>query len=240
MRSIFLFFLLLPLACATTKVPPNPKGVQDGYQSFVPAKIVVLKCQNWIPFFDNHEQNSLLPELCPSIDSAIIQGFTNQPYMNGFTPKLVQQMLKKSDLDTHLDDLTAFWKRPVTTSPSSEGLLESYRNFTLPNPKWLVWLHQLSQATGYSDGLLLPLIVWVEESQDTVQGLLTFQRTLKLGLLLLDTNNGNVIWYGERASTLSQISVNGKESTTFVPWPKLLENSLTEELWMNFPGRLTL
>lgn len=252
-NSIGFFFLitapLLLKSCATvSEANRTPLGIQDAYQSYVPAKIAVLPSRKWpqtaplaLDITSNIDQDSL-DKILQSINSFIVNSFSNQPYMNGYTPTLVDSLMTKAGNKGYMSDIDTLWQTTVSEDCSvCHDPLLFYQQIIANREAWLMWLHQLSQHTKFSDAALVPFLTIVHEEQRETKGLLESTRSLKLILMLIDTNNAKLIWTGMNQASLSNKSIpsNNQTSPPFPSWSILEKNLLIEHIWHQFPGRIT-
>ena len=238
-----IFILLLFLGCATTDAPSIANfGIQPGVESYVPARIAVAPCQPWPSLADYKERGSValkadeLQELCHSFDEYVLKGFANQPYLHGYTPKVIAEMLKKSDHPDLMSQWDEHWQ-PQQKCEACSNSVAFYHTEMAVKISWQQWLNDLSKFTRHCDALLLPLILTATAEQQNDRGLRKSEKELALALFLIDTNNGKLIWAQSRNSGIHNESLQG-DFPPFPPWSSLSERLLTEALWKEFPGRL--
>ena len=238
------------IRCTTTRFETAQPGIQAGYSGFVPARIAVLPCRAWpdqtslVSTWHSNVSAATLAELCARVDRFVLQSFVNQPYMNGFTPKLVSKMMRKAGHKDYMSEIDDLWRVQVDTKACNYCAEPSlvYERLISRNPPWGLWLKRLSENTKYCDATLLPLLTNIHEGTADDRGLLEHRRHVSVFLMLIDTNSGRPIWTGKRQSTISSKLI--KESThhktaAFPKWSVVMGNLLTEQLWEEFPGRMT-
>lgn len=207
-------------SCATfypSAVQPKEQGIQPSYVSFVPARIAVLSCQDTSSIAAT-SKDAL--SMCDVFDQFVLKSFDNQPYMNGFTPKLVKQYLEKAGHKDHLSHFKNLWSF-ATPDASSEEFVK--------------WLNRLSISTKYADALLVPVLLKIEEKEDWDRGLKSYKHIIHAALVLIDTNSQKVIWWRERQGVITKLT---KEDRSL--WEDVAKNTFIPQFMEGFPGRLEL
>ncbi len=218
-------------------------GLQPLYQGFIPGQIAVLPCQIWPqqatyqyqPIGNAAPTDEII--LCKRIDQMVLDGFLQQPYMSGFTPKSVAKQMEATFPD-YIEKMQVLWKGPPC--PSCETPLEFYKKISAMEPNWLAWLKKVSEQTRYSDAVLLPFLLFAQEQQFDDRGMGTSRRAAGVLLLLLSTHDGSLIWGGKQTALL-ETQMQPSAAMLFPPypeWEKLYPALFTEGLWKGFPGRL--
>ncbi len=221
-------------------------GLQPLYQGFIPGQIVVLPCQVWPQQATYQFQpigNASLADrevLCTRTDQMVLEGFLQQPYMSGFTPKSVAKQMEASFPD-YIEKMKALWAGPPC--PSCETPLDFYKKVSMAQPNWLSWLQRVSQSTRYSDAVLLPFLLFAQEQQFQDRGVGTSRRAVGILLLLVSTHDGSLIWGGKQTAMMeARASLRQPSASTPYPlypgWEQLYPAIFTEALWKGFPGRL--
>ncbi len=245
-KCIGFLLLVCPLACITDQ--PLRQGTQPEYQSFIPARIAVLECHN-LKLIEDPTAKTLnlaidtvkpLGELCENFDAFVIKGFSDQPFMNGYEPSLVKELLAKKNQSSLFNLFDSFWKVEVSTKKIENlGLL--YHQKISSSIPWRQWLNQFSQNTQFSDGLLIPFVLSSGEEKLNDRGLLASKRFAHLALLLIDANTGHLIWFSEHMNfTQNQATVQETSKGVypeFPAWSLLFERLFIEAFWDDFPGR---
>lgn len=239
---IFLIFAFNQTQCVTPE--KGDYGVQAEQLARIPARIAVVPCRPWPQGarFVNQPELKATPEdikaLCEKFDQYVLQGFDGQPYMRGISPRVVLKLLEQSqqpDLLTKIDEL---WFRPGQACESCQHPASYYREVIAPRPDWRAWLTNFSRSASQSDALLLPLIIEADKGTLNDRGLVFNFRRARIALLLIDTNNGELIWIGGR-ETETRLP---KEKDTAEKLPDLddfYRNLFIPDLWLEFPGRQT-
>lgn len=245
-QVVFVFFSLAALFACTTIEPTVGHGVQPGFEAYIPARIAVLPCRN---FPENARYTGLKPKniaekdditLCTQFDQKIIDGFTNQPFMKGFTPTLIKQLLEKNSATHLLNEIDQFWSVNLAECPKCTSGPSTYNQISGSSPKWRGWLNQLSKNTRYSDAVLIPFISEAVEQKKDERGVWISERYAKIELFLIDTNHGKLLWSGARAASISNQTLRESVTTEAPPfphWNRLFGRLFTEAIWKDFPGR---
>lgn len=223
-------------------------GVQSEYLAHIPARIAVLSCRLWPQNsrFEGQASTELggidIQNLCQQFDQFVLQGFEGQPYMRGISPRVVSALLEKNGQKNLLSQLDELWYQPGQACSECEQAVSYYRQVIAPRSEWRTWLSQLSRSASNSDAVLIPFLVQGSSQRIDDRGLAYAQRQANLALLLIDTNNGQLIWMGARSAEVRR-PLRDKEPTPapeqFPPWDELWRRLFVEDLWQEFPGRQT-
>ena len=237
-------------SCATPGPSPS-YGIQHGLEAYVPARIAVLGCQQLSAPGSHHKGlitidignigREEIEGLCSQFDKEIIQGFGNQPYMKGFTPAYVHNLLKKANATPLLNELQSHWDTANKVCHGCRTGLQTYTATLSHQESWLNWLNRFSTCTRYSDALLLPLLTEARQQVRDNRGIWISERSAKIELFLIDTNNGKLLWAGNGSASVNNQSLRESPTTPAPPfphWDRLKERLFTESLWRRFPGRL--
>ena len=222
-------------------------GIQDGYQAFIPARIAVFSCQSWpinarfsgqVPI---NIKDEALENICSQFDQFVLKSFSNQPFMKGFTPKLIQALLAKENKEHLLNEIPQIWSHDPKECPECSNSLSTYNQSIASKLNWQQWLNTVSTYTRYSDAALLPLVISAFEYQVNDRGLLISERVLELNLLLIDSNNARLQWIGQRKASMREqkMQTPGEKPSypSYPPWERLYKRVFTEDIWQSFPGR---
>lgn len=221
-------------------------GIQPGHRGFVPARIAVLACQNWPngASFDALPLSSLPPQeavaLCGKFDEFVVSGFQNQPFMKGFTPKVLGKLLEQTNKTEWPSLVPKLWSHEANDCQACTNAPSFYVNSILPRPTWRQWLNEMSLSVRNADAVLMPFILYGHESRVNDRGLRLAIRSASLLLLLLDTNNGQLLWAGGRDSQIVSEkleSASTPDSLAFLPWTDLYQRLFINAVWKDFPGR---
>lgn len=208
----------------------------------IPARIAVLPCRLWPEGSRFAGQKELklsaeaISKLCQQLDPFILRGFEGQPYMRGLSPRVLQKLLDQNTQSQYLAGLDELWFRPGIACSHCKHPASYYREVIAPRQEWRTWLVKLAKYTSQSDAILLPLIVGAGQGEINDRGLAFGYRQAEIALLLIDTNNGELIWIGGRDA---EIRLPKLESQDLVLpseedlWSRLL----VPDIWMEFPGR---
>ncbi len=222
-----------------------PTGVQSSHVAFVPARIAVFPCGAWPTelTFDNLPRANVdqeqIQEICARYDKFVLQGFDEQPYMRGLTPDAVKALLRKQGQENLLTEWPALWNRKPSDCVTCQNVGSYYQDSIASRPEWQNWLAQISRSVRNADALLIPQILYVREEKNNQRGALVSTRRAKLALLLIDTNNGGLIWFSERDAQASDhlLADAGNSAPPPPAWSVLYGRLFTNDLWRDFPGR---
>ncbi len=243
MRRCLAFFFVLPAFCLTACITPQSAqyGVQAEQLARIPARIAVLPCRAWPQGALFVGQKPLVPSpedmnaLCQKYDKYILEGFDGQPYMRGLSPKVVMKLLEQSKQPDLLSQLDELWFRPGQACQKCQHPASYYSEVIAPRTDWRSWLTNLSRSASQSDAILLPLVVEASAGEIDDRGLVFFYRKAQLALLLIDTNNGELIWIGGRQGETRL----PKPSNSLPDVAELYQSLFIPDLWLEFPGRQT-
>ncbi len=223
-------------------------GVQKEYLAHIPARIAVLPCRLWPQGarFEGQKPTELAAEdlqsLCQQFNQYVLQGFEGQPYMRGVSPRVVTALLERNGQKALLSQLDQLWFQPGQSCAKCEEAISYYREVIAPRAEWRSWLTQFSRAASSSDAILLPFIVSANSRRMDDRGLVYAQRRATVALLLIDTNNGQLIWIGSRSAEVRK-PLRDKDPQPspeqFPLWEDLWQRLFVEDLWQEFPGRQT-
>lgn len=243
------FCVLLSLvslaACETT--PSTRFGVQPEQLAHIPALSAIVPCRLWpqTAGFPKLTATELPPAetatVCAAFDKFILDGFSDQPYMRGLSPNVVQQLLKKKgrEAEAMLSDLEKPWgiTKPCSTC---ENVAAYYSKEVGPNVAWRQWLNAFSRATADADSVLIPFITEAKMGVINDRGLFYAVRSASVALLLVDSNNGDLIWAGGNQAE-SRIPLKERpadeKSVQLPPWDDVFKRLFQNEIWLDFPGR---
>ena len=249
MKVIKLFSAILftlSVSCTSTQ-PLKNYGIQEDYQAFIPARIAVFSCQAWpinarfsgqVPINIKDEE---LEKICAQFDKHVLSSFSNQPFMKGFTPKLIKALLAKAQKDHLLNEVPQIWSHDPKECLECRNSLTTYKRSIALNLKWQQWLNTVSGYTRYSDAALFPMVISAFEHQFNDRGLLVSERVLEFNLLLIDSNNARLQWIGQRKASMRsqklQAPGDRENYPSYPPWDQLYKRVFTEDMWQGFPGR---
>lgn len=233
------------LACTST-TPTVDYGLQPDHASYVPARIAVLPCAVWpggakyksLPATNVPEAD--LKEICTHFDKYVIQGFENQPFMRGFSPKNLEKLLQTAGQPQAISEIPNLWAHKANDCADCDNAAAFYRASIEPRPEWRAWLSNLSKSARNADAVLMPFILYMYTEQVNERGLQVARRAAGVTLLLIDTNYGYLLWAGGRRAEVLNQRLVGLKMDPQMQAPgndKLLERLLVEDLLKDFPGR---
>jgi hypothetical protein len=195
--------------------------------------------------FASHLQTTALEqeqlEFCKSIDAYVLEAFRGQNFMRGFTPRAVEKALSEAKKLPLLDSFMSHWRLDPKECGNCADIGTLYTRVVKPGPAWREWLLDFSTSTHHSDALLIPILDFAREDKENDRGLLLSKRSMGVVILLIDTQNGNLIWTSQRQSTLSTHRLRegaGVSFPDFPEWKLITRELLIDTLWREYPGRI--
>lgn len=244
-------YWLVPLLCCMNLgacVSPAPNvnfGVQPEHSAYIPARIAILSCRAW-PAGARFQSLPLSTDpasmdgLCQNLERFIVSGFSQQPYMKGYSPKFVAKTLADAKQGDLLNQITEHWRHESADCQDCQNAAAFYTASIAKRPEWLLWINNFAKATRNVDAMLLPFVTFAASRAYDDRGLQVAERAAGVALLLIDTNNGQLLWAGgrEAAASNKRLGAAGVTATPAPPpWSEVEQRLLTEELWREFPGR---
>lgn len=244
-----LAFTLVPfvfmISCFSSVVQTD-YGMQPAHRGFVPARIAVFQCREW-PNGARYESlpltNAKKPEiddLCKRFDAFVLEGFKDQPFMRGLSPLAMQKTLEKANKGSMPDNLAQLWYHKATDCRDCSNAPAFYVNSIRSRPEWKAWLNEIGRLAANSDAILIPAILYLNEARGNDRGLLSAKRSGGLALLLIDTNDGELLWAGGREAEAVDQRLERSDVAKQIEMPALpllFDRLLTEDIWRDFPGR---
>jgi hypothetical protein len=248
-----LLLLLLPLhllltSCVTASLPASRFGINPARTGFVPARIALVPCMTWpdratkikdLPLINRPKDE--LVNLCADFDKYVADGFDNQPFMKGLSQKLVEKLYTASGMTPAITDaITQEWRSLSADCQICPSLPALYVSSINPRTSWQLWLSKFTAATKGSDALMIPLVLSSNTRIEDNRGVHESIRSAAIAMLLIDTNDGSLIWSGGREAEViyKALAANTKrESMKEPPFDDLKRRLFTEALWLEFPGR---
>lgn len=241
----FLVIIILSMSCQSSNTLPS--GIQTGYEAINPASIIA------VPVFiiPDPSKNSSIDlailnthQLVSKIENKIILSFKGQPNINGHSFSAVSKFIGNKSPNI-IDDLSnsiklvsarffsdeASIRTKITSScVLRKSFLEFYSYCLAPEKRWLDNLNLLSSQIINADSALLAFINNIQA--DVKDG--SYQITGDFSVLLVDTNNGKLVWGNNVSLTLT----NPQDKKSFPEWEDLIDKVFNNEFWKNFPGRI--
>lgn len=241
---IFLSSLLL-FGCQTTHLQT---GTQSGYSAVNPASIIavpVLTLANPAKTTSSIDLATISSEqIIPQIEKKVISSFEGQPNINGY-PFSVVTKATATEKPNIIDELNKtmhavanrFYSRDIKerlliTSQcfGRSNFIEFYSYCLANETRWLASLNALSARVLNSDSALFIVI----DDLNTQVRKDQYEITASVVVLLIDTNNGKLIWANEKAVTKSNL----QNPKTLPSWSALIDEIFTKDFWNEFPGRI--
>ena len=231
------------VSCAHEEVEIN-YGLQLNHSSFVPARVAVLHCQEW----PNGARYKTLPltnfskddvqQICKKFDDFVINGYDGQPYMRGISQKGVKRRLDKKLGEEFLQKVSSLWQHLETDCQNCTNPAQFYTLSIAERQQWRQWLVELSKNAKSADAVLLPMVTYGYNRTVNDRGVMVQEKGAGLTMLLIDTNNGYLLWAGGREAVSSNQSFHDNNAPLEPPTDKSLYQRLfTDDIWKDFPGR---
>ena len=233
-----LLFLLF-ISCTNQPSPKLEDGLRPEYQGFIPASIAVWSCQVWPSLQHDRFDLGTKPtemNLCESIDRFVIESFHEQPLVRGHSPQAIKEMMKSKRSTIQPEDLSSWDLMFKTMNPSGLKAAPFYRRHLEHHAPWQEWLRAFSNASDYSDAILIPFITSQSFHNIKDRGLNLSRYSLGFTLFLIDTNTGHLIWTRHNHRLILQPP--SVEAGQKLIWDSLKQSILRENIWQDFPGRL--
>lgn len=243
----YLVFALLLGACTTVETIDR-YGVQTRFASLIPARIAVIPCRVWpqTSRFEGLPLTSWTPEeqttICNRFDEFVLDGFKNQPFMRGFSPKAIAKLLDAAQQSSLTKEIDMLWRPANIDCRKCRTPMSFYQIAITDQQLWRLWLNQLSKSTRNSDAVLMPFAVYHNSTVYDDRGLSVSRRAASIVLLLIDAGSGHLIWSGGRESYSSTVEAPDASMKPPPPPPltTVLDRIFVEDVWKEFPGRLFL
>lgn len=246
---VTIFFLSsVLLSCVHNKVPESSYGINPARTGFVPARIGLVPCMNFperstrishLPLTNRPKEE--IAKFCEDFDKYVADGFDNQPFMKGLSPKLVEKLYVSANATPPIQEaITSEWRSLATDCQDCSNLPTLYNASIKPRASWQIWLNKFSSSTKGTDAILIPLVLSENTRIEDDRGILQSIRSGSIAMLLIDTNDGSLIWSGGReADVIFKALVNTKTKAEMKepPVDDLKRRLLTEAIWIGFPGR---
>jgi hypothetical protein len=235
-------------SCIRTQGSELKFGINPTRTGFVPAQIALAPCIIWP---DRSTKIKGLPPtnrpisettvLCRELSKYMTDGFDNQPFMKGSTQKLTEkQFLVSKPVLSLADSIGQEWKALSSDCQTCESLPLFYDSSIKTRQSWQLWLNAFSVSTKGADAILIPFLLSLNTRAGDDRGMLQAIRSGAVAMLLIDTNDGSLIWSGGRETEVVNRALSN--TTTIaqlkMPPPEDLQRRLmTDALWLEFPGR---
>ncbi len=251
MRCIFfsVLFIFSFLVSACQSQPYSHPGIQPGFEALNPAAVIA------VPVFvlPNPSQESAVVDtslvytekLFSLMETKILKAFENQPNINGYSYDIVRNALEKKpntkmlldQLNKSMNDVAGRFssrdisKRILITPEclSRKNFLDFYSFCLSSHRDWLDGLNKLSFQVMNADSAIITVVNNLKNSEKNTH----YTISLGVAVLLVDTNNGKLIWGNEANLSLEQ----NDNSSALPSYQKLIDNLFSENFWKGFPGR---
>ncbi len=236
---------LLPVASCIPLYQKTSEGLQQEFASHIPARTAVLPCQTW-------RYVELTPAdrkiLCDRMDESVMDGFRAQPYMRGFSPKVVDKLLDQAKWPTAISegfgivlDATSKPRCITRDKPMCSGVADLYADALQGNAAWQMWLARFSDVQKHADAVLIPILVAAADNRGNDRGLIALSRSVHFSMWLVDTSTGKLIWARSKSGIETARALPEKSANLKAPdWNEPIKRALTQDFWRDYPGRLVL
>jgi hypothetical protein len=240
--------LLVFASCVHQEKAEVSYGINPARRGFVPARIALLPCIRWpdrstriknVPIINRPETE--ISVLCEDLDKYVADGFDNQPFMKGLSAKLVEKLSTSANLKPSVSEVFfQYWKSLASDCQDCTNLPTFYERSIMKRTDWQVWLTNISNAAKGADAVLIPFVLSSSIHKEDDRGVLKSIRSGNVGLLLLDTNDGSIIWSQSREAEVVYKTLSSSAKKADLPEPPyedIRRRLLTEAIWLEFPGR---
>ncbi len=246
---MFLYLLAVGLSLLSGCVTDHsyvPYGVVKEHAAYVPARMAVLPCRFWpssarferLPLSNMNTED--LAKVCQKFDEFVLKGFEDQPYMRGYSPTAVSNLLSEQGMDDHVNKIDALWRHVASDCLGCSNAASYYVYSIAERTDWRLWLADLSKGVRFADAVLIPFVLYGSEFRYDDRGIATAKRAIGSALFLIETTSGELIWSAAReASAMNQsLAVNHQlKEIIFPDWPQVYERAFQGDLWADFPGK---
>ena len=227
---------------ANSKKLEKPTRLEEQFRSYIPAKTAVLPCQFWprsarlaVPTQDNMPAQDA-KRLCAAFSKFVVSGFKNQPYMNGYSSQAVLNALTRADRKQLLESMFQSWQS--MDEKCCQLPADYYKRLRSSNEAWLLWLNQISKHLVDSDAILLPLVVDASQKRSNIRGLNVASREIAVTMLLIELNEGQLVWSSYRRSKAAHKKLAAKTALEFPSWAEVEKKLFSDLLFKDFPGKV--
>ena len=247
--TIFTTALTIGLSsCIRTQISELKFGINPTRTGFVPAQIALAPCIIWP---DRSTKIKGLPltnrpiaettAMCQELSKYMTDGFDNQPFMKGSTQKLTEKQFSAGKPVLSLaDSIGKEWKAQSSDCQTCESLPLFYDLSIKTRQSWQLWLNAFSISTKGADAILIPFLLSLNTRTGDDRGMLQAIRSGAVAMLLVDTNDGSLIWSGGRETEVVNRALSNVTTVAQIKMPPpedLQRRLLTDALWLEFPGR---
>jgi hypothetical protein len=249
----FIPVIILSLAIATTSCVKTLSqeikfGINPSRAGYIPARIALAPCIQWpdratkilgLPLI-NRPKNEL-DAICLELNKLMADGFDNQPFMKGLSQKLTAKLYTGTSQVLSLSDAIAQeWRALPSDCQNCSNLPSLYTTSIKGRASWQIWLNSFSNLTKSADAILIPVVLSLNTRDGDDRGVLQSIRSGAVAMLLIDTNDGSLIWSGAREAEVIHKAFGNmttREQMKVPPLEDLQRRLFTDAIWLEFPGR---
>lgn len=237
---------------ACQSAPEVGTGIQPKYAAINPTRILaVTPVAVSLPRLPGSVIDPSILRTLPImewVESGVLRAFAGQPAVNGVSFQAVRRSLEqsgspaRSTLVSALESTVGALQRPGAENRglvsqecfARRDVLDFYSHCLTQNPLWKKGLNELSAAVLNADAALFTFVteLRVQPSGDSDLG------QMSVAVLLVDTNNGDLIWSGLARSDSLPLAVIPRGGKPSRDWKRITDALMDEPLWTGFPGRL--
>ena len=245
---LFIALTINAFGCVRHQIDETNFGINPSRRGYVPARIALTSCIKWpdratrikgLPMINRPKEE--IASICEDFDKYVADGFDNQPYMKGLSPKLVDKLYNAAGITPSIaDTIVQEWRSLPADCQECDNLPTFYNQSIRPRSSWQIWLTKFSNATKGSDAIMIPFLLSANTRLEDDRGVWQSIRSGALAILLIDTNDGSLIWSGGRESDViykALVNSTNKSEMKEPPLDDLKRRLLTDALWLEFPGR---
>lgn len=160
--------------------------------------------------------------------------------MRGYSPIAINKLLTRAGSEDFLNQLDSKWAKKTSDCVKCTDEGAYYIKSIRSRPEWRLWLSEFSKKTRYVDALLIPFFTYASESIHDDRGLYRYERAVRLSMLLIDTSNGELIWFSYRVGRTANhklVERSNKQKLSPPEWKTAIDRALGNDIWDEFPGR---
>lgn len=242
-RSGLLFVVMACLLNACASTPTVSPGIQSGYAGISLARtlflpVFVLAAPGTKASVDVSAIS--VDGVDQIIESTVLSSFRNQKGVKGYHPAGVMKALAGNEqlLQKALDYMRDRARKRASEAKElskdcrgSRSFLDFYTFCVSPETDWRDALNALAIRVGHADSALFVIVTDLEKVMKDKR----FVIGAEITSLLVDTNNGRLIWGRQASDTLESDQMEAK----YPEWSSLFSRILSEPYWNGFPGRVS-
>jgi hypothetical protein len=233
------FLYVITLSCVS--ISPTPTGIQAGHVATIPSKILAVPpfvMPNPVGKTVIEPQLLVFHQIQQNLEQQILLSFQGQKQVNGVSFNSVRNALSKEDkLLKEFEGEILNVSKLIKTGDNSQrkkfsnrclmhlDFIDFYQHCLSENTKIQSFTQKLAGLAFNADAALFSFLF------EAVQTKSNLEVQFSGAILLVDTNNAQLIWANYFSTTTpAQPKAESLNS--------LFAESLSQEFWKDFPGRL--